>query len=123
MYDRQSLDELGQSATDADRELFNLVQRDRLARQFGDDPDSVEREDVHRHVETNWIAWLDESISLRQSIDEEAERRKLPVCRWCGHPVPADGVTITADVDVDTTGAGRTRCQVAACECSIREER
>lgn len=36
-------------------------------------------------------------------------------CENCGHPVPAEGVSIDPDDDIDLTGHGRERCSDTAC--------
>ena len=40
-----------------------------------------------------------------------------PACDHCGHPIAAQGVTLGADDDVDTTGQDRPRCSDTACTC------
>ena len=40
-----------------------------------------------------------------------------PACDHCGHPIAAQGVTLAADDDVDTTGQDRPRCSDTACTC------
>lgn len=62
----------------------------------------------------------DELVDLRGALtqdDDDDEDEPLPVCRHCGHPVPAEGVTIPADEDVDSTGQGRPRCSDGSCAC------
>lgn len=54
---------------------------------------------------------------LRSALIDSAERYIslletgiVGVCRYCGHPICADGVRIDQSRDVDTSGAGRPRC-------------
>jgi hypothetical protein len=37
-------------------------------------------------------------------------------CRYCGHPVMAEGVSIDPDDDYDRTGHARDRCADSACD-------
>ena len=44
------------------------------------------------------------------------ERIEATCCRLCGHPVPAEGITIPAGEDYDRSGAGRERCADISCD-------
>ena len=63
-----------------------------------------------------WIAWR---LSLRViETDVGVECSTVaPACDHCGHPIAAEGVTLDADEDVDTTGQDRPRCSDTACTC------
>lgn len=65
------------------------------------------------------LAWIADRLEL--SVIETADGVECtpcaPACDHCGHPIAAQGVTLDADDDVDTTGQDRPRCSDTACIC------
>ena len=53
----------------------------------------------------------------QEQATEDETMPVAPACDHCGHPIAAQGVTLDADDDVDTTGQDRPRCSDTACTC------
>jgi hypothetical protein len=63
--------------------------------------------------------WIEQRLGL--SVAETDLRVECspaaPVCEHCGRPIAPEGVTLSEDEDVDTTGQDRPRCSDTACTC------
>lgn len=86
-----------------------------------DDPsmvDGAERLHEARHTGEVGIYRLDDGRVVGTSPSTgEAVLAHPDCCTYCGHPVAAEGVTLSARADVDRVGIARPRCSDAACEC------
>lgn len=65
------------------------------------------------------LAWIADRLELRvvETADGVECAPVAPACDHCGHPIAAQGVTLAANDDVDTTGQDRPRCSDSACTC------
>lgn len=65
------------------------------------------------------LDWIEDRLDLRVvETDVGVECSPVaPACDQCGHPIAAQGVTLDAADDVDTTGQDRPRCSDTACIC------
>ena len=71
-----------------------------------------------------WRLWNDRALrdASRKEIEKKIEiheaQMRRGMCENCGHPVPAEGVTLSVRRDIDRTGAHRPRCAGTACVSS-----